>query len=405
MKAVIFAAGKSTRTYPLTLTRPKPLLKIMNKPILAHQLEALRGLVGEVLIVVGYKKELIEAAFGSHYEGMALTYIEQPVQLGTGHALLLCAGRVDGPFLAMNGDDLYGAKDLRRLAETEQAALVKRVSDPRLYGVYEVAEGNRVVRLVEKPAEVFSDLANVGAYKFTRKVFDVLQELSPSERGEIEVTSAIHALAQRADFRVIEIEEYWLPIVYPWNLLDANEYFLNLYLEHRILGDISPSAHINGRVVIGEGTVVRSGVVIDGPVCVGKNCSIGPNCWIRSGATIGNSCRVGHAVEIKNSILMDGAAVSHLSYVGDSVLGENTNLGAGTITANLRHDGSTVRSLVKGDRIDTGRRKLGAILGDHVHTGINTCIYEGRKLWPHTFTFPGESIRKDVTEIRRLPQR
>jgi len=405
MKAVIMAAGKSTRTYPLTLTRPKPLLKVMNKAILAHQLDALGGLVDQVAIVVGYKKELIEAAFGSAYKGIKLTYVEQTEQLGTGHAVLQCAGLIDEPFLAMNGDDLYAAEDLRRLATAQQAALVKRVSDPRLYGIYEVTDANRVVRLVEKPTEVFSDLANIGAYKFTPEVFAVLNDLSPTERGEIEVTCAVQALAETSDFRVVEVEEYWLPIGYPWHLLDANEYFLDSFLEHRVDGDVSPFAHINGRVAIGDGTVVRSGVVIDGPVCIGRNCSIGPNCWLRPGTTLGNGCRVGQAVEVKNSILMDGASCPHLSYVGDSIVGENSNLGAGTVTANVRHDGGNVRSVVKDHAIDSGRRKLGAVIGDDVHTGVNTGIFPGRKLWPHTITYPGESIRRDVTEVKRLPQK
>lgn len=404
MQAIIMAAGKSTRTYPLTLTRPKPLLKIANKPILEHQLDALCGIADEVIIVVGYMHELVRAAFGTEYRGIRIRYVEQKEQLGTGHAVLQCADHVHEPFLVINGDDLYAPSDLARLAGQEQSALVKKVSDPRLYGIYEISENGRVVRLVEKPKEVFSDLANVGAYHFLPNVFDVLTKTEPSERGEIEITSAIQTLADSSVFRVVEMQDYWFPIGYPWHLLDANEYFLTAFLEQKIEGEVSPFAHLNGRVSVGEGTVIRSGVVIDGPVCIGKNCSIGPNCWIRPGTTIGNGCRVGQSVEIKNSILMDSSAVPHLSYVGDSVIGEHTNFGAGTITANVRHDGGTVRSMVKGEMIDSGRRKLGAIVGDNVHTGINTCIYPGRKLWPNTMTYPGECIRKDVTEIRRLPQ-
>ena len=404
MKAVIMAAGKSTRTYPLTLTQPKPLLKVMNKPILEHQLDALSSFVDEVVIVVGYRKEMIESVFDSSYKNVKLTYVEQKEQLGTGHALLQCSGLLTEPFLVLNGDDLYAPSDLEKLTTMKQAALVKRVSDPRLYGIYEITENGRVLRLVEKPTEIFSDIANVGAYKFTPEIFPVLANVLPSERGEIELTSAIQLLAERSDFRVVFMEGYWFPVAYPWHLLDANEYWLNTFLTHSICGEVSPHAHLNGRISIGEGTVIRSGVVIDGPVCIGKNCSIGPNCWLRPGTSIGNGCRVGQAVEIKNSILMDGAACPHLSYVGDSVLGENVNFGAGTITANVRHDGKTVHSIVKDVPVDSGRRKLGAIVGANVHTGINTSIYPGRKLWPDTFSYPGEAIRKDVMEIKRLPQ-
>lgn len=404
MKAIIMAAGKSTRTYPLTLTRPKPLLKVVNKPILAHQLDALGGLVDEALVVVGYRKEQIAETFGDAYNGIRLRYVEQKEQLGTGHAALQCAEYVDEPVLVMNGDDLYAPADLRRMAEQEQAALVKEVEDPRLYGIYEVTDGNRAVCLVEKPDDVFSNIANIGVYTFQPNVFEVLRKVEPSKRGEIEITSAVQMLAETSDFRVVTVEGYWLPIGYPWHLLEANEYFLHHHFEPVVQGKVSPLAEVNGAVHVGEGSEVRAGVVIDGPVYIGKNCKVGPNCWLRPGATLCDGAHVGHAVEIKNSILFDGAATPHLSYVGDSIIGADSNFGAGTITANLRHDGATVSAYVKGKKVDTGRRKLGAIVADDVHTGINSCLYPGRMLWPGTFTYPGEAVRKDVTEVERPAQ-
>jgi bifunctional UDP-N-acetylglucosamine pyrophosphorylase/glucosamine-1-phosphate N-acetyltransferase len=396
MKAVLMAAGQSTRTVPLTLTRPKPLLKVVNKTILQHHLDGLRGIVDGVVLIVGYKHEMIRQAFGNAYDGLSIEYVEQKEQLGTGHAVLQCAGCIDEPFLVINGDDLYDPEDLRRLAEMDRAALAMEVPDPRAFGIYEV-DGDRVVRLVEKPKEVFSNLANIGAYKFTPDVFEVLRRTEPSVRGEIEITSAVQTLADEGEFRVVTARGHWLPTGYPWHLLDANEFLLQRITDHKILGEVSPAAHISGPVSIGEGTVVRPGVIIDGPVLIGRNCTIGPNCWLRPGTTIGDNCRVGQSVELKNTILFDGAAVPHLSYVGDSILGEKVNFGCGTITANVRHDGKNVSSTVKGELTDSGRRKLGAIVGDHVHTGINTSILPGRKLWPDTMTLPGQVVSKDIT--------
>ncbi len=152
---------------------------------------------------------------------------------------------------------------------------------------------------------------------------------------------------------------------------------------------------MGGTVSIGRGTVIRPGVVIDGPAIIGEDCTIGPNAWIRPYSAIGNGCKIGQGSEIKASIVMDGTAVPHLSYVGDSVLGEQVNFGCGTVTANFRHDEGNHRSMVKGVLLDTGRRKLGAIVGDGVHTGINTSIYPGRKLWPGTSTLPGEIVKYD----------
>ncbi|HNR30426.1 MAG TPA: sugar phosphate nucleotidyltransferase [Candidatus Hydrogenedentes bacterium] len=396
MKAIIMAAGESTRTVPLTLTRPKALLPVMNQPILARQLDALSGLVDGVVIVVGYREAMIRERFGVEYRGLPLTYVSQTERRGTGHAVLSCAGVVNEPFLVMNGDDLYDPRDLARVAERDQAALALAVEDPRPYGVYETDDDDRVVRLVEKPKEVFSNLANIGVYKFTPAVFDVLRETAPSERGEIELTSAVQTLAERGDFRVVRAGGYWLPVGYAWHLLDANAFWLDNFLRPENLGEVSPAAHLTGAVYIGRGTVVRPGAVIDGPVYIGDRCEVGPNCWLRPGATLCDGCKVGQASEIKNSILMDGAKAPHQNYVGDSILGEGVNLGCGTVTANYRHDKSAQKSVIKDQLIDTGRRKLGAILGDHVHTGIHTAIYPGRKLWPHTSTRPGQVVDRDI---------
>jgi len=396
MKAVIMAAGKSTRTYPLTLTRPKALLPVANKPVLQHQLEALEGLVDGVVVVVGYRHEMIRAAFGDAFDGLPIEYVVQAEQRGTGHAILQCESFVDGAFLAMNGDDLYDPVDLAALAGRENAALAKRVMDPRLYGIYEVDSSNRVIRLVEKPTELFSDLANIGVYRFTPAVFDALRGLAPSERGEIELTGAVQALAEQDGFHVVETRGYWLPIGYPWHLLDANEHVLASHLEPVRQGDVADGVTISGTVSIGHGSVIRPGVVIDGPVCIGDHCTVGPNCWLRPGTTLGHNARVGQGCEIKNSILFEGAAVPHLSYVGDSILGANVNFGCGTVVANLRHDGKNVKSLVQGKAVDTGRRKFGAVIGDDVHTGINTSIFPGRKIWPGQSTLPGQQVQRDI---------
>ena len=394
MKAVILAAGKSTRTYPLTVTRPKPLLPVANKALLARQLDALAGLVDEAILVVGYRQEMIRERFGERYGEIRLTYVEQTEQLGTGHAVLQCAAHLDGPVLVLNGDDLYAPEDLRALVSIDQGCLGYAVEDPRRFGVLET-EGDRLVRVVEKPERPTTNIASIGAYKFPGNVCEILQSAKPSARGEIEIVAAMQALADQGRFWVVKATGYWLPIGYPWDLIAANEWWLENRFEARNEGEVSSAAHLSGPVAVGRGTLIKAGAVIEGPVAIGEDCTIGPNCWLRPGTSIGNGCKVGQGVEIKNSVIMAGAAVPHLTYVGDSVVGEKANLGCGTITANFRHDGKNHRSMVKGELVDTGRRKLGAIIGDHVHTGINTSIYPGRKLWPHTSTLPGEVVERD----------
>lgn len=397
MQVIILCAGKSTRTYPLTVTRPKPLLPLLNRPIIEWQLDALCPFIEEFILVIGYRQNMIRQRLGKNWKGKRITYVIQEEQRGTGDAILMCEKEVQGTFMAMNGDDLFDPIDLKNLAQQNRpSALAKEVASPKDYGIYELDNDNRVKKLVEKPKVIFSHIANIGAYLFTSDIFSILHNTPLSERGEIEITSAIQIMAEKNGFWVLPTQGYWLPIGYPWDLLRANAFLLDRMEESKILGTVMPGAWIEGKVFIDEGTIVRSGSVIEGPAHIGKNCTIGPNCWIRPYTTIGNNCRVGQASEIKNSILFDHAYAPHQNYVGDSILGEGVNLGCGTVTANVRHDGQAPKSVVNGVLIDTGLKKLGAVLGDNVHTGILTAIYPGRKMWPNTFTRPGEIVERDI---------
>ena len=188
------------------------------------------------------------------------------------------------------------------------------------------------------------------------------------------------------------------PIRYPWDLLRVNEILVGALAASRIAGLVSPSVVIEGRVLLGRGSRLLPGVYIEGHVVIGRDCKIGPNCYLRGATAIGDGCHIGQAVEIKNSIIMAGTSIGHLSYCGDSIVGEKVNFGAGTITANFRHDGASHQSCVLGELVDTSRRKFGAVVGDHVHTGIHTSIYPGRKLWPHVATRPGAVVQRDIME-------
>lgn len=185
-------------------------------------------------------------------------------------------------------------------------------------------------------------------------------------------------------------------IRHPWDLLRANEEYVAGLTESQLLGEVHPSAVLEGVIQLGPGSRILPGVFIEGNVVLGANCKIGPNCYLRGNTSIGDACHIGQAVEIKNSLILSRTSIGHLSYVGDSVIGEAVNFGAGTTISNLRHDGQNHRSMVAGRLVDTGRRKFGAIIGDHVHTGIHTVIYPGRKLWPHTSTRPAEIVQRDV---------
>jgi bifunctional UDP-N-acetylglucosamine pyrophosphorylase/glucosamine-1-phosphate N-acetyltransferase len=189
------------------------------------------------------------------------------------------------------------------------------------------------------------------------------------------LTDGLNRLASEEEIKIVSLES-WLEIGRPWDILAANEILLKDLLPI-ISGEIEPGATLKGNVSVGKGSIVRSGAYIVGPVLIGEDSDIGPNCYIRPSSCIGNNVRVGNAVEVKNSAIMNDTKIGHLSYVGDSVIGERCNFGAGTICSNLRHDKGNIKSFVKGKKMDSDRRKLGVIMGDEVLTGINTTIYPG----------------------------
>lgn len=395
MQAIILAAGKSTRTYPLTLTKPKPLLKVLNKPILEYLLDAMVECgVEESIIIVGYMKDKIISHFGDSYRGMKLTYIEQKEQIGVLHAVHLAKDIIKGRFMVLYGDDILHSDDLKRGLRHKYSLLAYETKTPERFGIAVLNKEGYLENLIEKPKEYIGNLASVGGFVFDRKIFDYPLELEPGQ-SEYFIPTMLRKLCKEEKVALLKVEKYWLPTGYPWDLLAANELLIK-GIKAKIDGVVEHGAVLKEAVIIGKGSVVKAGAYIEGPVVIGENCTIGPNCYLRAGTAIGNNCKVGNAVEIKNSILMDGVHVGHLSYIGDSILGEKANIGAGTITANLRHDNGNVRSMSKGVLVDTGRRKLGVIMGDNVHTGINTSIYPGRKIYPNKSTIPGEIVRKDI---------
>jgi bifunctional UDP-N-acetylglucosamine pyrophosphorylase/glucosamine-1-phosphate N-acetyltransferase len=251
-----------------------------------------------------------------------------------------------------------------------------------------------VEKLVEKPKTSASDLANAGIYVFEPTIFDAIDNTPLSTRGELEITDSIQFLIDSGKHVGFSNIEEWQDVGFPWHLLEVNERIIAESEEGwDVHGEVEPFATLKGNVSVGEGTIIRNGAYIIGPVIIGKNCDIGPNCFIRPATAIGNNVRIGNGVEVKNSIVMDGTTIGHLSYVGDSVVGENCNFGAGTKVANLRHDGRNVMVELGERKFDSGRRKLGVIMGDGVHTGINSMINVGTTISSGAGIKPGEFVK------------
>ncbi|MCQ6962840.1 bifunctional sugar-1-phosphate nucleotidylyltransferase/acetyltransferase [Methanolobus chelungpuianus] len=395
MKAVILAAGEGTRMRPLTAARPKVMLPIANKPMMEHSVDAaIQAGIRDFVIITGYREDSIKDYFGDGSgKGISIDYVHQDSQLGTANAIGYAKGHVDGRFVVLNGDMLISPEHIRHLISTDKDAVitVKEVDDPSHFGVIET-DGDRVIRIIEKAQHPPSKLANAGIYLFTEAVFDFIAKTQLSPRGELEITDSLQMMIDagcNVGYAVLDSD--WIDIGRPWDLLDANRVLLE-NMKGMCEGTVEPYATLHGEVTVGRGTIIRNGSYIIGPVVIGDDCDIGPNCFIRASTAIGNNVHIGNAVEVKNSIIMDGTKIGHLSYLGDSVIGLKCNFGAGTKVANLRHDGKNIKCSVKGKVVDTGRRKLGVIMGDDVHTGINTSINVGMMMEAGSYSHPGEVI-------------
>ena len=406
MRAVVTAAGEGVRLRPLTSTRPKHLLPIGGKPLLAHILTALKKSgFREVLLVVGYRGERIREVLGDGSSfGLKLSYVRQRGAYGTGGAVTFAKKFTGGkPFLLIYGDLYVEPKALKRIVQafrkrrSEAVMAVMEVENPQEYGIVKLDRGGRVVGLFEKPARPPSKLANAGIYILTSNIFKEIAAVRKSPRGEIELTDAFLRLAKqtRGVYAVRLKAGECLDVGNPWDLLTVNERHLRR-VKAKVAGQVDRGARLVGPVVVETGARVMSGAYVEGPVVIGGGSQVGPNCYIRPCTSLGRNVKVGNGCEVKNSIIMDGSKVPHLSYVGDSFIGENCNLGAGTITANIRFDKRTVRVRVGGKLVDSGRRKLSAFLGDAVQTGINVNLMPGVKVGSNSRIGAGVTVYRDV---------
>ena len=411
MEAVVLAAGKGERLWPLTETRPKPLLPIGNRPILERTLEALvHSGTQKIILVVNYKSEMIQERLGNGSRlGCEIEYVKQKSPRGTADAVRSAGDKLAGhdKFLVMYGDDYFeddAVKDFVANAEKNDGCTIgtTMVEDTSRFGKIETNNG-LVTAIREKIAKAGPGLVNSGLYMMDQSILSTVKKTIQSKRGEFELTDSLSMLIKRG--QAVHSDQLkdsgWLGISYPWDLLEANERVLN-HETVSLDGSIEDGVQLKGSVVIEEDAVVKAGTRIEGPVHVGKGCHIGPNAYLRAHTCLGNDVKVGAACEVKNSIVMSGTKIPHLSYIGDSVFGEDCSLGAGTITANLRFDEATIKSRVKNVMIASGRKKLGAILGDNVRTGINVSIFPGVKIGQGAWLGPSATVEKDVLAGTRI---
>jgi bifunctional UDP-N-acetylglucosamine pyrophosphorylase/glucosamine-1-phosphate N-acetyltransferase len=391
LKAVVLAAGKGVRLWPLTENRSKHMIPVAGKPIVEHVISAIRSAgIRSIVLVTRYRSELVKKHIGNGSKlGVTVDYVDQPDISGTASAISMARDQVgSNDFLVAYGDLVVTPRAIKRVVDTYRKKGRKPtiglipVSRPESYGMAKVS-GDLLTEIIEKPSQSQSpsNLANTGIYVLNPTIFDHLQTTLRSGRGEFEITDTISSLAKTGTpvaWARIDPSD-WQDIGKPWDVLAANARLL-ARSKRRIAGRIEEGAKVTGQVTIEKGALIRTGTVIEGPARIGEGAVIGPLAHIRAGTCVGKRSAIGAFCEVKNSIIMDHTKIPHLSYIGDSIIGEHCNLAAGTMVANLKLSDNTVRMRIKDSLVDTGLRKLGIVTGDNVRTGINASFMPGIRI-------------------------
>ncbi len=395
MKAVILAAGEGTRLGVLTETRPKCLLYCGGKPIIHHLvLEAKKAGITEIIMVVRHFKEQIIEYFSKNDLGIKIEFVEQGPGNGTGSALLSAENLINDTFVVLAGDTITDSSAIRSVIEKHAGQItiaVKHVKNPHEYGVVELHNG-KISLFEEKPKNPKTNLANLSIYCMEPTIFDRLKKVGKSERGEYEVVNMF--VGETA----VIVDSFWRDIAYPWDLFEANEHLLEKTDSKS--GNVVNST-INGKVIMEEGAkIVHS--YVEGCSYIGKDTVVGPNAYLRGYNSIGKNCSIGAGTTVKNSILFDNVNAKHLAYIGDSVIGSNVNLGSGTQIANFRFDEKNVVVYTARGWINSGRKKLGAIIGDNVKFGVLSCTMPGKMIGSNCWIHSGIIVNQNIPSNKRV---
>jgi len=369
MKAVILAAGEGRRLRPFTETMPKVMLPVANKPLLEYVIDSVKMCgINEIVLVVGYKKEMIMEYFRDHYKDVTIKYVVQDKQIGTAHALLQTKDLIDEKFLLLMGDNIIDARSIDSLLKEKSvyAMLATEQLHPLIYGVVFV-EKKVVKEIIEKPVEETGNFISTGVYKLPHSIFTDVEEVT--SKGVFELTSVIQSIIVRGEKIRSLRAEFWMDIVYPWDLLIANERMLH-NISASTSGVIENDVTIKGSVIIGENTHVYPGSYISGPVVIGNGCEIGPNACIFPSTTIGNNVIVYPFTEIRNSILMDDVHIGSNSSISHSIIGRGSDIGSNFSTIIGK---ATLEIEEEFSKLDT----IGALIAEDCIIGSNVAIEPG----------------------------
>lgn len=385
LPAVILAAGEGRRLEPLTNRRPKPMLPVVNRPLLEHVVDAVVAAgIDEIVLVVGYERDRIQTHFGDGDDwDVSIDYAIQETQLGTAHALKQAESHVDGPFLTLNGDRIIDPSIVTDvcnalLDDATTAMAVSRSPDPSTYGVVTL-EDDHLGEIVEKPPRGYpSDLINAGVYGFSPGIFDEIRETDMAESGELRLTDTIARLLEADEVRAVRYEGRWLDVSYLWDLLS-----------------------VTGQVLDREGGAtegtVGPGAYVSEAARVGSTASIGANAIVGRGTTVAENARIGPNVTIERSVVFPDATVEAGAVLRDCIVGANATIGA-----NVTVPGGEATVVVEGEVNEDV--VLGGVVGDNASVGGGAVLEPGTVLGDEVTVGGGvtvDGVVDDRTDVRR----
>lgn len=410
MKALILAAGYGTRLHPLTQMRPKAMLPLLGKPMLSHVIDSVREAgITDIVVVVGHYRQQIEEYFSSGDRlGVHLTYAIQAEPKGEYDAVLSAETELksDEQFLMTDCDIItttHRFKETLNAAKNSNMALsLIEVPNPSQFGVVEL-DGNAIKTIVEKPKPGTepSNLAVAGVYVFTNAIFDAIRKTQDLEVGIQKLIEDGYTVNGNHS------QDPWVDVGRTWNILEASPILFNRLKQQKAShidssAKISEKANLIGDVWVGPNARIHHGTSLVGPVYVGPDAVVGNNCLIRDHTVLENETSVGFSCELRNTVMMPRSRVGHLTFIGDSILGYNADLGASIVLSNYRFDGREVHVMLRGQLVSTHTEKFGAVIGDNAKIGCGTVVLPGRTIGYNSWVDPSVLVRKDVADNTHL---
>ncbi|MFA6096128.1 MAG: bifunctional sugar-1-phosphate nucleotidylyltransferase/acetyltransferase [Candidatus Paceibacterota bacterium] len=404
MQAIILAAGESSRFWPLSEKKHKSLVKIVGKSLIEWTIESLgRANIKDIIIIQSPSAELEKHLGDGSAFGANISYRVQKEAKGMGNAVMLAEPLIkEDSFFVLN-PYAFNAEDFIALMSAKQkdsgakmVLLGVKTDKPWNYGMLGLKE-DKVVSIIEKPlqGQEPSDVKATNIYLLPKEFFDYYRKV---EEQTYAFEDALSLYMKENDVRLVMSENDTPSLKYPWDLFKINEIIMNTLIKKKRVSKtakVSKSAIIEGPVWICDNAIVFEHAVIKGPAYIGKGCIIGNNALIRKYTDLEDGVLVGANAEVTRSIFQPLSHI-HSGFFGDSIIGNNARIGAGTITANVRMDRKEIQPTVKGEKVETKLTSLGAVIGDDTHLGTAVNTMPGILIGADSKIGPNSLIRENV---------